>query len=266
MQEEKFGEKVKRWARTVTILAQFSLSVYWLGKHKLPKIMNRSGVSLERRNEMLQVIHEHAKLLMKRLVMYKQLKIKVIGKASQTPCLVVANHPSLFDYLVLLLAFPKSVCTFQQEVLENKLFGPFVKVAGYIDDGDGTREGNIRLAERTFDRFRENQNVIAFPEGELSKAPLKPERFRPAFFQGAVEQGAYIQPVAIWCDPVFLGKGQSWTTLANTDNRMVVSILPPFQVSRLPEERRTAKGVSEVVQSMIAKELQRIEEVLMKQA
>ncbi len=257
-------EKVRRIFLTLVCIAQFVLQALWLGKWVVPRIMRRRGVSLELRNLAHQTIHKHVHIYVKKLFKFQQLKLKVIGKPLKNPCIVAANHPTLFDYIALLLGFPNAVCVYKSEALQNPVLAPLLKTSGYIEDGDGSRELMTQVAEKSYDRLREKQHVIVFPELSRSMAALKLGNFRLPVFHAASEINAPVQPVAIWCEPMFLGKGQSWLTFANPENKMVVSFLPPIVLKNLPPEQRNAKGMAQATRAAIETELQRLEGMLVK--
>jgi 1-acyl-sn-glycerol-3-phosphate acyltransferase len=86
-------------------------------------------------------------------------------------------------------------------------------------------------------------------------------KFHKTAFHVAVKSGVAIQPVAIYCRPLFLGKGQSWISFCRANNRMVVRYLPPVQINDLAEEQRNASGLSEVVKERIEQALESMDKM-----
>ena len=126
------------------------------------------------------------------------------------------------------------------------MLSSFVQVAGYIEGMDGTSGGSRRIIALCCERLEAGHHVIFFPEGTRSGSALTMHKFRKTAFHAAVKSG-----VAIYCDPLFLGKNQSWIDFCRAKNRMIVRYLPPVRIEDLAVERQNASGLSEVVKEQI---------------
>lgn len=115
--------------------------------------------------------------------------------------IVVANHPSMLDALILVARLPRSVCVMKASLVRNPFLGPGARLARYIRN-DSPR-GMIRLAVQD---LRSGGQLIMFPEGtRTTAAPLND--FRPGVTLIAKLARAPIQTVFIETDSPYLGKG-----------------------------------------------------------
>jgi 1-acyl-sn-glycerol-3-phosphate acyltransferase len=115
--------------------------------------------------------------------------------------IVVANHPSLLDAMMLVARLPRSACIMKASLAHNPLLGPAARLAGYIRNDSA--HGMVRLAVRD---LCEGGQLVLFPEGtRTTQRPLNP--FTPAFTLIARLARAPIQTVFIDTDSPYLGKG-----------------------------------------------------------
>ena len=115
--------------------------------------------------------------------------------------IIVANHPSLLDALMLVARLPRSFCIMKASLLSNPFLGAGARLARYIRNDTG--HGMIRNAVHG---LREGGQLVLFPEGtRTTQRPLNP--LRPGVTMIAKLAGAPIQTVFIDTDSPYLGKG-----------------------------------------------------------
>lgn len=119
--------------------------------------------------------------------------------------LIVANHPSLLDVVMLMALIPRAQCIVKHELWAHPLLGPLMRRAGYIRN-DLEPE---MLVAACRDSLALGNNLIIFPEGTRSQPGAAP-RFRRGFANLATLTGAPIQLVLITCSPPTLIKGEPW--------------------------------------------------------
>jgi 1-acyl-sn-glycerol-3-phosphate acyltransferase len=114
--------------------------------------------------------------------------------------IVVANHPSMLDALLLVARLPRSACIMKAELMRNVFLGAGARLARYIRN-DSPRS-MIRLA---VDDLKAGGQLVIFPEGtRTTRQPINP--FRPGVTLIAKLAGAPIQAVFIDTDSPYLGK------------------------------------------------------------
>jgi 1-acyl-sn-glycerol-3-phosphate acyltransferase len=119
--------------------------------------------------------------------------------------MIVANHPSLLDVVLLIAVLPNAQCIIKHQLWDHRFLGKLMRVAGYIRN-DLPPEAMIAACRESLDR---GDCLIIFPEGTRS-VPGKELRFQRGFANLAILTGAPIQPVTITCDPPTLVKGEKW--------------------------------------------------------
>jgi 1-acyl-sn-glycerol-3-phosphate acyltransferase len=121
--------------------------------------------------------------------------------ADEPGLIVVANHPSLLDALMLVSRLPRSACVMKASLVRNPLLGPGARLARYIRND--SVNGMVRMAVAD---LREGGQLVMFPEGtRTTQRPTNP--FRPGFALIAKHAQAPIQAVFIDTDSPYLGKG-----------------------------------------------------------
>lgn len=114
---------------------------------------------------------------------------------------VVANHPSMLDALMLVARLPKSACIMKASLVRNPLLGPGARLARYIRNDSAY--GMVHTAVKD---LREGGQLVMFPEGtRTTRAPVNP--FHASFTLIAKRARAPIQTVFIDTDSPYLGKG-----------------------------------------------------------
>jgi len=119
--------------------------------------------------------------------------------------LIVANHPSLLDVVLLMTLLPRAQCIVKKELWESPYLGRLVRSAGYIRNDLELDE--MLMACRS--ALVEGHSLIIFPEGTRT-VPREPVHLRRGFANIAILLQAGIQLVTITCEPPTLVKGQHW--------------------------------------------------------
>jgi 1-acyl-sn-glycerol-3-phosphate acyltransferase len=140
----------------------------------------------------------------------------------QGPALVVANHPTLIDILLLLAHMPQADCVVKRAAWRNPFLRPVVSAAAYVPNDDA--EGLIASCR---ERLAAGRNVILFPEGTRSPAiGLQP--FRRGAAHIALSSGCRVVPVLLRCDPPSLKKDRPWYALPDELMRFRLEVDPPL--------------------------------------
>ncbi len=161
-----------------------------------------------RRERAQLLIHLAFRFYVEALQRLGLIRLQVDGAEKLNQCggrLVVANHPSLLDVVMLMAMVPRAQCIVKHELWAHPLLGPLMRRAGYIRN-DLEAEELIAACQAA---LAAGNILIVFPEGTRSR-PGKPPRFRRGFANLATLTGAPIQLVVITCDPPTLVKGEPW--------------------------------------------------------
>ncbi|HEV2110630.1 MAG TPA: lysophospholipid acyltransferase family protein [Gammaproteobacteria bacterium] len=165
-------------------------------------------------------------------------KVMVHGSPADEPCVVVANHISWLDILVLATQSDAGFVA-KAEVGEWPVLGWMFRAGGTEFVRRGSHDSVARLLQRMTGRLRQGETLTVFPEG-TSHGRVLPARFRPRLLQAAVDAGAHVQPVAIYygADPevlervAFVGEdtflNHLWRLLGADPVLAEVTYLPPL--------------------------------------
>lgn len=115
--------------------------------------------------------------------------------------IVVANHPSMLDAMMLVARLPRSACIMKASLMRNPFLAPGARLARYIRN-DSPR-GLVRLAVQD---LKQGGQLVLFPEGtRTTQAPVN--AFRGGVSLIAKRAGVPIQTVFIDTSSPYLCKG-----------------------------------------------------------
>jgi 1-acyl-sn-glycerol-3-phosphate acyltransferase len=120
---------------------------------------------------------------------------RVSGQPQDGPVLMVSNHISWLDILVLGGLLPPRFLS-KAEVRDWPLVGWLSACAGTLYIRRGSRGGADSAGEAITHALRHGARVLIFPEGTTTNG-LSVKRFHPRLFQTAIEVGAPVQAVAL---------------------------------------------------------------------
>ena len=141
--------------------------------------------------------------------------------------LVIANHPSLIDVVVLISIIPNADCVVKAHLFRNPFLRGVVRSTGYISNNDP-----IELIKECAQSLSAGNNLIIFPEGTRTE-PGNPVKFQRGAANIAVRCRADITAVNIDLTPTTLTKQDSWYNIP--ERRAVFSAEVVGNVPKLPE-------------------------------
>ena len=119
--------------------------------------------------------------------------------------LIVANHPSLIDVVLLIALLPEVDCIVKQALWRNPFLRWPVAWADYLPNQGSAEE----LVESAAANLRAGRSLIVFPEGTRS-VPGEPLQMQRGAARIALAAGAEVLPVTIVCQPSTLTKASPW--------------------------------------------------------
>ncbi|MGF7191382.1 1-acyl-sn-glycerol-3-phosphate acyltransferase [Robbsia andropogonis] len=158
------------------------------------------------------------------------------------PCIVVANHPTYLDVMVLLSMTPRACCVVKKAHWGNPCFWGIVRAAAYVSNADPealVRDGARRLAE--------GYTVIVFPEGTRSPGPDRLHAFSRGFAHMALQSHADVLPVLMHCSPPAFTKRMRWYDVPPRAFTVHVRVLEPLGMARAEPVRPTPEAVDRKV-------------------
>ncbi len=119
--------------------------------------------------------------------------------------LIIANHPSLLDVVMIMAAVPSVQCVVKGGLWRNPFFRLTVEGAGYIRNDQPAEE----LMRACVGTLNAGNNLIIFPEGTRT-VPGLPVRLQRGFANIATLAEVDLQLLRLTCEPPILHKGNPW--------------------------------------------------------
>lgn len=108
------------------------------------------------------------------------------------PSIIVANHSSFLDILLIIMLHPKVIIMVKSWVYNSPVFGLFIRYAGYPFIEEGV-DSNIKVIQ---ERINDGYSIAIFPEGTRS-VDGEIQRFHKGAFFLAKELNLEIQPIIL---------------------------------------------------------------------
>jgi len=151
------------------------------------------------------------------------------------PYLLIANHPSLIDVLVLTSLLPGLTSVAKASWFRSWLMRPLLEYAGYIPGADDRAlpeasdgeagEDRSPVLLRMVEHLRAGHPLLVFPEASRShERSLR--RFRRGAIEAAIRAGVPIVPAFISVVPPMLMKHQAWYDVPARGGRYTVEFFP----------------------------------------
>ena len=161
--------------------------------------------------------------------------------------LLLANHLTLIDVVILLSLFPQVDCVVKAAVTRNPVLRVSAGTANYISN-----RAPDELLGFCVERLNAGASLLLFPQGTraIRGQPLK---FRLGAAEIALRANAAIVPIAIDCYPQMLAKNVPWYRIPPSQPRFRITILPPVEATSLvPEGVEPRRARHELNAALIA--------------
>jgi 1-acyl-sn-glycerol-3-phosphate acyltransferase len=167
-----------------------------------------------------RLIHESFRLFvaLMRACGVMRLELRGAERLRRQSLLVLANHPTLIDVVILMSLVRDADCVVKAALLRNPFTRGPVSTAGFICNDSGPE-----LIDAAIDSVRRGSNLIIFPEGTRSQ-PDGAMRLQRGAANIAVRGQLTITPVVIRCEPPFLTKGAKWWRVPPHAARITVEV------------------------------------------
>lgn len=160
------------------------------------------------------------------------------------PGIIVANHQSSLDIILLMAAFPKVKFFVADWVKNSPLFGPIAEYLGYYVRSEGY-EGSLTNLRKDIDQ---GWSLVIFPEGtRTTDGTIR--RFHKGAFYLASQVNAPVTPVVFYGNWRIMPKNHCFTI---TRGLSVMQVLEPVKTENI-DYHDLAKRVATVVKDSYAK-------------
>lgn len=197
-----------------------------------------------------EVVHRTWRFFIRLLIKIKIIEIDISEKEKLEDLsgkIIVANHPTFIDIVILIGLIPKSTCLAKKATLKNPFFRNIVKSIYIINDIDLEK-----LKEDSSKYLSEGFNIVIFPSGTRTK-PDEDFKIHKGPAAIALNTGAEIVPVKITTDIPFLQKGQLFCDMGAKTVKFEVVLkdtINPADYANLPEIK-ARNAISEKIKEQI---------------
>lgn len=205
------------------------------------------------------IIHAFFRALVAVLVRVGVMKLDVRGARALQPAtrrtaIVVANHPTWLDVMVLLSLTPRACCVVKSAHWRNPFFWGVVRAAEYVSNANP-----VELVEAGARQLARGYTMIIFPEGTRSPTRNRLHAFSRGFAHMALQSGAPILPVLMDCNPPAFTKDMRWHDVPERAFHMQVNVLDPVSAAAFatPDEppALAARSVTSAIEAHITRHL-----------
>lgn len=173
------------------------------------------------------------------------------GEDLKKQAVIVANHQSMIDILIMLSLSPKIVMVTNQWVWNSPVFGHVIRYAGFIS----TQKGFENMGETLREKVADGYSVVVFPEGTRS-VDGQIKRFHKGAFMLAESLQLDVVPIVIYGTGQILNKRQMFYVKPGTYG---ASFLPRISAEKLSEYGST-HDAAKAVKTIIRNEYHRLQE------
>lgn len=151
--------------------------------------------------------------------------------AADKGTLVVANHPTIMDVILLWSQLPNACYVMKADIRRVPLLRPLIGPLDYLSNSDPEQ-----LLIRASERLRDGETLVVFPEATRT-SPGEAMQFRLGAAEMALRADADILPIAIHHDGSYLRKGQGWLDFPRARVDFGLSLGPRLALSEAPIDR-----------------------------
>lgn len=179
-----------------------------------------------------------------------------VDALKQPGVLVVANHPTLLDAVLLMAVMPDATFIVKAAVAHNPFTCWIVALAGYIPND----EVGVELVGKAAAALRAGETLMIFPEGTRTVGDQLILKRGAANI--ALSAGCPLVPVVIDCQPATLRKQEPWYAIPDRPPHFILRVLPLMDISSLIDEHQPpglkARALTAALHERLSQELQKL--------
>jgi len=195
-----------RWLATAISFVLFGLGGVLLRVCVFPLLTLLPGDTLTHRRRARALVswsfYAHVRFMQYSGVLSWEVQnVQRLGRPGQ---MIIANHPSLIDVVVLIALIRDANCVVKQSLFDNPFTRGPVRACGYISN-----DASPQMLDEAAAVLQAGQCLIIFPEGTRT-APDHMPQFHRGAAAIALRGAQVITPVVITVTPSTLSKAQPW--------------------------------------------------------
>ena len=155
--------------------------------------------------------------------------------------IIIANHPSLIDVVILVSKIPRSICVVKGSLFKNFFIKSLIRRI-YLSNSMSPEDFMMQATKD----LNNGYNIIIFPEGTRTQKS-KPIHLHRGFAYLQMHSGHDIQPIHIKNTPHILGKNSSWYDVGDKTSIYTLKVLPKiaFDGKKTDSGRKNAISITQ---------------------
>ncbi|OCL83139.1 lysophospholipid acyltransferase family protein [Arcobacter porcinus] len=142
--------------------------------------------------------HKVIKVWMKIQIFFLGIKIEIEGKADESCDLLLLNHQSMLDIIVIEYLHKRDIAwVAKQEITDMFFFGHIIKAPRMISIDRENKAGLIHLINEVKDRLSKDRPIAIFPEGTRSDGTFMGD-FKAGAKMVGNKYGLKVQPIVLF--------------------------------------------------------------------
>lgn len=142
-------------------------------------------------------------------------------------CLVVANHPTLIDYVLLASVMPETDCLVKSALLKNPFLCGVVRAADYLINSQADA-----LLPASQQRLAQGDTILIFPEGTRT-TPGEAMTLQRGAANIAVRCNSDLRIVTIHCSERMLDKESKWYQVPPTKPLFTINVGERVRINKI---------------------------------
>lgn len=230
LQVKQTANYIWRVGATGLSFASFGLGGVAIGALIAPMV-KLSSQDLDIRTQRTQKVIKHSfkgftEMMVKLGIMtYEVEGLEKLQQSQQE--LVIANHPTLIDVVVLIGLMERANCVVKQTLWSNPFTKGPVQNAGYV-----LNAGSEQFIQDCVSKLQQDRaaSLLIFPEGTRTAKGEQLNDFQRGAANIALRAGVPIRPVLITCTPSTLTKNEKWYHIPDRPFHIQVKVLDAIRV------------------------------------
>jgi 1-acyl-sn-glycerol-3-phosphate acyltransferase len=207
-----------RVVATAICFVVFGIACGAMGVVALPALHVTTRDPVRRARRAQALTHYAFRLFVRLMCVLGVITVEVHGRQRlhRSGMLILANHPSLIDVVLLLSLLRRATCVVKSRLWENPLTRGPVLATGYISNSQDSR-----LIDEGVAVLRRGETLLMFPEGTRTRLD-RPIRLQRGAANIAMRASCAVTPVVIRVSTPVLTKGAKWYRVPPTRPHFVI--------------------------------------------
>ena len=215
-----------RVVATAICFVVFGIACGAMGVVALPVLLVTTKDAVRRAHRAQALTHYTFRLFVRLMCVIGAITVEVHGRQllRRSGLLILANHPSLIDVVLLLSLLRRATCVVKSRLWENLLTRGPVLAMGYISNSQDSR-----LIDEGVAVLQRGENLLMFPEGTRTRLN-SPIRLQRGAVNIAMRANCAVTPVVIRVSTPVLTKGAKWYRVPPTRPHFVIEVKDDIDV------------------------------------